>query len=412
MKKVIITVFIIWRLILFFDAYLTSFFLPFRPRFPYSDVLLIPSKLPFWIWSFANFDGVHYLTIAKNGYSAQFTQVFFPLYPFIIGFISNIFPFLNEIVIGLSISNISFILFIYYFIRLLKIDYKSSQIIWILLFLIFFPTSFYFGSLYTESLFMALIISGFYYARINRWWLAGILGALASATRPLGIILLPALIWEWQKEKFKVQSSLPANATHQALQAGKIKEIDQTTKYKYYISLLHCYIVTLLNSPLLYLVPLGLIVYMIYLQLTFSDALMFWHVQPIFGAERSGNSVILLPQVFWRYLKILISVGFQHIGFWIALWELFFTFFAIYLLLLAHKLKIRTSYLIFSWVSILIPTITGTLSSMPRYILTAFPLFIVLGVNSGKYMKSVLLIISIILMLIFTALFTHGYWVA
>lgn len=109
MKKVIISSLIIWRLILFFDVYLASSYLPFRPRFPYSDVLLIPSKLPFWIWSFANFDGVHYLTIAKNGYSAQFTQVFFPFYPFIIGFISKIFPFLNEIVVGLCISSISFI---------------------------------------------------------------------------------------------------------------------------------------------------------------------------------------------------------------------------------------------------------------------------------------------------------------
>src|SRR3989338_11518449 len=156
MKKVIITVFIIWRLILFFDAYLTSFFLPFRPRFPYSYVLLIPSKLPFWIWSFANFDGVHYLTIAKKGYSAQFTQVFFPFYPFIIGFISRIFPFLNEIVIGLCISGLSFILFIYYFVRLLRLNYKDYSIIWILLFLIYFLTSYYFGSLYTESLFMVL----------------------------------------------------------------------------------------------------------------------------------------------------------------------------------------------------------------------------------------------------------------
>ncbi len=399
MKKVIISSLIIWRLILFFDAYFASSYLSFRPRFPYSDVLLIPSKLPFWIWSFANFDGVHYLTIAKNGYSAQFTQVFFPFYPFIIGFISKVFPYLNEIVIGLFISSISFILFIYYFVRLLKLDYKNNRIKWILLFLIFFPTSFYFGSLYTESLFMALIISSFYYARINRWWLAGILGAIASATRPIGILLLPALMWEWHIENINYQiSNIKYNAKKSKI-TSIFKKILHSTFY-------------ILHSPVLYLVPLGLIAYMFYLQLTFSDALMFWHVQPIFGAQRSGNDIILLPQVFWRYIKILISVNLHQIGFWIALWELLFTIFAIYLLLLAHKLKIRTSYLIFSWLSIIIPTFTGTLSSMPRYILTAFPLFIVLGTISGKYMKSVLLIISIILMLIFTALFTHGYWVA
>lgn len=400
MKKVIIPGLILWRLILFFDAYVASSYLSFRPRFPYADVLLIPSKLPFWIWSFANFDGVHYLTIAKNGYSAQFTQVFFPFYPFIIGLMNKLFSNVNEVVIGLFISNISFIFFIYYFVHLLRLNYKDNSIIWILLFLIFFPTSFYFGSLYTESLFMLLIISSFYYARKKHWWLAGILGAFASATRPIGILLLPALMWEWQKEYRGKYQVLSIKYMNKKLNPNIfLKSMLHTTYY-------------LLHAPILYLVPLGLIAYMIYLQLTFGDFLYFWHVQPVFGAQRSGNSIILLPQVFWRYIKILISVSFQHLEFWIALWELLFTLFAIYLLFLAHKLKIRTSYLIFSWLSILIPTTTGTLSSMPRYIVTAFPLFIVLGTISGKYMKSVLLIISIILMLVFTALFTHGDWVA
>ncbi len=389
MKKVVISSLITWRIILFLDAFIFSFFLPFKPRFPYSDVFLLPSKLPFWIWSFANFDGVHYLTIAKNGYSAQFTQVFFPFYPFIIGLINKLFPNINRIVIGLFISNISFIFFIYYFIRLLKIDYKSSQIIWILLFLIFVPTSFYFGSLYTESLFMFLIISSFYYVRKERWWLAGILGAFASATRPIGILLLPALMWEWHNKKFKVQG----------------------TKFNFKERILKVTF-NMLHSPILYLIPSGLLFYMIYLQINFRDALMFWHVQPIFGAQRSGAGIILLPQVFWRYIKILTTVSYFQMDFWIALWELLFTLFAIYLLLLAYKHKIRTSYLIFSWLAILVPTFTGTLSSMPRYILTAFPLFILLGTISGKYKKSILLIISILLMVIFTAFFTHGFWVA
>lgn len=400
MKKVIISSVLIWRLTLVVDAFLSSIYLSFRPRFPYSDVFLIPSRLPFWIWSFANFDGVHYLTIAKNGYSAQFTQVFFPFYPFIIGFISKILPNVNGIVIGLFISNISFILLIYYFIRLLKIDYKNNQIIWILWFLIFFPTSFFFGSIYTESLFMFLIISSFYYARSKRWWLAGILGAFASATRPIGILLLPALLWEWQKENRCKYQVLSIKFNNKKLNSNIfLKSMLHTTYY-------------LLHAPILYLVPIGLIAYMVYLQLKFGDFLYFWHAQPIFGAQRSGTGIILLPQVFWRYIKILTTVSYFQMDFWIALWELLFTLFAIYLLLLAYKHKIRTSYQIFSWLTILVPTFTGTLSSMPRYILSAFPLYIVLSSLSGKYIKSLLLIISIILLLIFTALFTHGYWVA
>ena len=75
MISFLISIFLIWRISLFFVAWLVEQILKFAPRFPYADIFLIPSKLPAWMWSFANFDGVHYLTIAKQGYSAKFTQV-------------------------------------------------------------------------------------------------------------------------------------------------------------------------------------------------------------------------------------------------------------------------------------------------------------------------------------------------
>src|SRR4030067_1829867 len=102
--------FLIWRLILFFFAQLGSLILPFQPRFPYADIFLLPSRLPSFIWSFANLDGVHYLTIAQRGYSAQFTQVFFPLYPLILALFQKILFFLNPLATALTVSNLLFII--------------------------------------------------------------------------------------------------------------------------------------------------------------------------------------------------------------------------------------------------------------------------------------------------------------
>jgi len=153
MNFFILTIFFFWRIGLFFIAWIGEKILPFTPRFPYSDIYLIPSGLPNWLWSFANFDGVHYLTIARHGYSAQFTQVFFPLYPIFISIAQQILNFINPIVLGLFISNTFFLLSLFMFTKLLKLEYKTNKIRWILILLIAFPTSFYFGSLYTESLF-------------------------------------------------------------------------------------------------------------------------------------------------------------------------------------------------------------------------------------------------------------------
>ena len=168
----------------------------------------------------------------------------------------------------------------------------------------------------------------------------------------------------------------------------------------------------ILRSPILYIVPLGLILYMVYLQIYFGDFLYFWHAQGVFGAERSGGSIVLLPQVLWRYIKILVSIPATESVFWSSFFELFFTLFSITALATAWLKKIRTSYLLFAIPAILLPTLTGTLSSMPRYVLVAFPLFIVLGTIKNLYLKIALLLVNVVGLVYFTLLFTSGQWVA
>lgn len=382
MTSFLLIVFILWRVSLFAAAYLSSLFLPFSPRFPYADVFLYPSGLPRFIWAFAGFDGVHYLTIAQKGYQAQFTQVFFPLYPLLLTIFSKILSFASPVLLGISLSSILFLVSFFIFCRLLFLDYRSPQIKWMVLFLAAFPASFFFGSLYTESLFLVFVLSSFYLARRKKWMAAGFIAALASLTRLAGIFLLPALLFEYYSQnKKRVNSAFSL-------------------------------VWLLVKSPVLYLVPLGLLVYMIFLQINFSDWLYFWHAQPVFGAQRSGSSVILLPQVFFRYLKIFASVPIKSLSFWIPVVEFLSTSLAIILLIAAHFQKVRLSYLIYSWFSLLVPPLTGTFSSMPRYISVIFPIFISLGLIKSKLFKSFILVVFFSLLLLLTALFTSGSWVS
>ncbi|MCR4263093.1 MAG: hypothetical protein NUV98_00035, partial [Candidatus Roizmanbacteria bacterium] len=68
-------------------------------------------------------------------------------------------------------------------------------------------------------------------------------------------------------------------------------------------------------------------------------------------------------------------------------------------------------WIYFSLASIVLPTLTGTLSSMPRYVLVAFPVFMVLS-QLPKTLKIGVFVVSLILLIICTLLFTHGYWIA
>lgn len=391
-KKTLIY-FLGWRLYLFFIAFFSSLFIQhFGNRFPYKEKVLEITNLPAWVWGFGNFDGVHYLRIAQNGYTAQFSQAFFPLFPLLIHFFTyllkplfgasnldtSIYTDPIYFYTGILLSNIFFLIAIYFFYKLIKIDYTEFVSFNSVILLLTLPTAFYFGSIYTESLFFLLSVLAFYFMRKQNFLAAGAFSFLACFTRFLGIVLVVCLVVE-------------------LITYFRTKGVS-----KNYLSIVKNFFGVLIA-------PLGLIIYMIYLKIDFNNSLYFLTAQPFFGAER-GNSIVLLPQVFFRYLKILTSVSLKSFAFFNAFLEFTLTVGSLIFTLFSFK-KIRLSYFIFSISCLMIPTLTGTLSSMPRYALMIFLILPFLVQFSRKYLiylYSILIILQIILL----SLFIRGYWVA
>ncbi len=56
------------------------------------------------------------------------------------------------------------------------------------------PMAFFFSAVYSESLYLALSVGLFWCARQGRWGWAGVLGALASATRSAGLVLIVPML--------------------------------------------------------------------------------------------------------------------------------------------------------------------------------------------------------------------------
>lgn len=381
-------IFIVWRLVLFLVSYLSLFFIPkYGGWFPYVERVLEITKLPSWIWGWGGFDGVHYLRIAQNGYDFIPSQAFFPLYPFLIRFF-NFFPrqkFLDTsvyvdpsfFIAGILISNIFAFLAFYVFYKLVKNDFGSKIAVLSLFLLISWPTSFYYGAIYTESLFLFLASSSIYFVRKRNFIFSGIFACLASATKVVGVALFFLILIEFYlnyKDKFKISKSF-------------LRDL-----FGVLIS------------------PLGLFSYMAYLWRYFGKPFYFVSAQPLFAAERSDKPIILLPQVFYRYFKILTNTPLISHQFNIAFLELFLTVLFLFFLVLFIK-KMRFSYWIFSFLVLIIPTLTGTLTSMPRYTLTAFLIFPFLVRYYPRLVKISLLFLFVV-QFVLLSFFIRGYWVA
>jgi len=372
-KKLItsaLIIFIVIRGYLQLLAGLAIKFIPFKPSFPYWETVL--EKLgPNWLWLWGNFDGAHYIKISQFGYREALTQAFFPIYPFLIRMISYLTQ--NSLISGLLISHLSLLGFIYFFIKLGRLDYSKKTINWAILLFLVFPTSFFLFSVYSESLFLLLTVLVFYLTRSKKFLLASIIAGLASVTRLIGIFLLPVILWEYY----------------------------QTKKPK---------IISLIGLSTLSVS--GFLLYLNFLKARFGDILIFINSQPSFGAGRQVDKLIMIYQVIWRYLKMFTSVNPQNDIYPVLIFEFSLSVVFLGLIIWALLKKFRSSYLLFIIPAFFLPTLTGTFLSMPRFLLTAFPLFYLLGNIKSVKLKTFIAVISCLLLSWAFLRFSRGYWLA
>lgn len=370
--------FIVWRSYLVVVAIVSERFLPLAQ----TDKLLGggPKNFPLspGLFSWANFDGEHYLSIAIFGYKSL-EQAFFPLFPMIISFFARPFwsnqfsTLLSSIFVGLLISNSAFLLALIFLYELISLDFSKKVAFTTILVFLIFPTSFYFGAVYNESLFLLLSVLCFYFFRKRNFFMTAFFGILAAATRIFGVLLLPALLIDVfrRKEKF-----------------SKIFWI--------------------------FLIPLGLVAYMWYQYLTVGDAFAFYHLQEIVG-EQHQYGLVLLPQVYYRYTKMLLTVNIQNPIYQTILLEMAVGISFFLLPIYGFFKKIRWSYLFYALAGFIAPTIQGSFSSVPRYVIVFFPSFLAITLflnNRTKLLKTLYFFVSLLLLTLETALFIRGYWVA
>lgn len=301
------------------------------------------SRYP-WLDIWGVWDTFWYMDIAQNGYSTigpiastpnQTNFPFFPLYPglmHLLGKITNGEYYLA----GIVISNVALVVAGYLLYKLVAMDSGHSTALRSVKYLFLYPVAFIFSGVFTESLYLCLTLLCFYLAKQQKWWLAGLAGALLSATRTLGILIVLPLAFEYGRHiDFKIKNLR-------------------------------------LNSLFVLLIPSGLAGFCLYSYQATGDFFYFKSNQSAWGRE-------ILNPVASLWIAIRQGVTQQDAK---TLTEIAFTLVTLLLLTVFFR-KINFSYWLYGLYSILIPLSAGILS-IPRYTLPIFPLFIALAHLSRK----------------------------
>jgi Gpi18-like mannosyltransferase len=319
--------------------------------------------------SWSRWDASHYLYLAENWYTnmgdpANFI-VFFPLYPLIL---KGVLFFLGDPAIaGITLSIILFLAGCYCFYKLIAIDYPEKIARWAVIALAIFPTSYFFNSPYTESLFLLIFSAAMYTARKENWILSGIFAGLGILTRPFGILLLPAILIEWFTAKNKKLKALPV------------------------------IIIPTVVAGLLYLY-LNKIIYGNPFEF---KALLAGHwqkhlVSPISSIVDS-----------WR---IALSGGLTNFVIMVG-WAEAITITLSWILVPVAFMKLRKSWAVFYFLSVLFFSSTGFILSTPRYLLSIPPIFVLIALAEKNYLfKLVWRFTSVALLVCLSILFARGQW--
>jgi hypothetical protein len=158
-----------------------------RPFGALGDALVAPG---------ARWDAMWFLRIADEGYEPDPDRAaFFPLYPLLVRSVGGLLG--SDVVAGILVSVAALFGALVLLHRLVALDFGRDVARLTVLLVAIFPGALWFSSVYSEGLFLLLSVAAVWFARTDRWLLAGLLGALAAGTRSAGIVLVVPLAVLW-----------------------------------------------------------------------------------------------------------------------------------------------------------------------------------------------------------------------
>ncbi len=346
--KKIIYLFIAWRSALFIASLvIISLFDAPNPRRVYGEINILK------LWS--NWDGGHYIGIALNGYAHINQYAFFPLYPILIKLLNLVIPDPYKSALIISNAALLGVLIALYKLSLLYGQSRESAFKTVLILLIF-PSAFFLGAAYAESLLLFFTLISLILAKKKYWFPASIFAGLACFTKFIAVVLLAVLVAEYLTQK--------------KVAPGNILSKLKTTR---------------VDEPIVYLFlfgPFGIYLYSLYsfwetgYWFFFRDAQMHW-----------GRSLTLLnpfPVLQNSITQNLLDMRLGYLNFSVHSLETLAIILFVFLLPMIYR-RFGFSLTLYTFVVSTFTLYSGKVDSGLRYVLAAFPAFMLFGELCEKY---------------------------
>lgn len=313
----------------------------------------------------ARWDSFWYADIVKEGYEwrndgSLHNVAFYPLYPMVVGAVASVLRY-DPLAVGSGVSLASLfaaIVLLGFLAREEGFDAGATARA-----LLAFPTAFFFAAVYSESLFLLLAVACLFAARRRRYGPATLFGFLAGLCRPTGFLLLIPLAWPLLEKR-------PVRVDRQSFK-----------------------ILGAALSPLL-----GLGAFLFFVRLRLGDALLPFEIQA------SGWH----HHLSWPWRPILRGWFWPpRMRFQVAATVAFFALAA--LLWKRHK-----AYSLYVASTLLMACTSGTVMSVPRFVLVLFPAFFLIGeaLRKSRLAEAVYATAGILGLAYCTCRFAVGLWVA
>ncbi|MBO4514756.1 MAG: glycosyltransferase family 39 protein [Lachnospiraceae bacterium] len=364
---------LLFRLLLYVCA--TTIYMIFRDEAKFS--------LQAFFECWAHWDSPHYLDIAEKGYAnciengQHLFLVFFPLYPWLVRLFHLICP--SWQLAGMLVSTLSFAVGAVFFYATLVREYDRDVAEKALVLLSVSPFAFFFGAAMTESLFFCMVSIAFYLIKRHCWLGVGLIGLLCSLCRAQGVIILGVAGVEFL-------------LTYSPVRLAREKKLGTFFQYVF------------TKGIFLLLIPVGNLIYCYINYVVEGNAFQFviyqrehWHLSPTFFTNSLEEIVsYLVNPTVGTSIKVCIWIP-EYLAFVLAMAALAYG-------IKRHPLK-YTAYL---FVYTMICYSVTWLISGGRYMLCAFPLFMIAGEFTHRHPKIYPWLISLSSFLM--AVYATGYF--
>jgi len=311
----------------------------------------------------SRWDSYWYLDIVKEGYYLRGEKgianvVFFPLYPFLIRAAAPLAGG-DPVLAGWMVSSVFLVLAAAVLVRLTQRFHPEIDPLMPILFLLAYPTAFILNAVYSESLFLFLSLAAVYYAREEKFLIASLFVAFASATRIAGLFLCVLLLVEF-------------------IQSRGWKSLFSRRVWPLFIA------------------PSGAFGFFLYHWAAFGNFFLYLKIQNNWGRdfEFAAADYMVRNSPYW--INMVTDLSFMAM--------------VIVIGLLALK-RLRISYGLYMLVSMGIALSTGTFLATTRYSMMLFPIYLMAAAMGSVLGRGSWMLISVLLLAMNIIAFLNHYWV-